>query len=233
MNRIGPTALAGLGAGLLCNYWVLEDALAKRTNLDDAWISDLAARTQAFGWRFAVLQILSGLAIAGFAGLLLGPLGGRSPLLRRGVLALLAAGALVAVTGAAPLSCAEGLEARCELAYDPLDLIHSTATFGEIAATTLAFAWIGLGLLRLGSICTLSPSGRQSAYGVTTAGWVTLAIGVVWLALTALTGLGYLLADLDSIKGLLQRVDQVLFGAWLVLLGVWADSSEVSRRQAG
>jgi hypothetical protein len=222
VNRIGPTALAGLGAALLCNYWVLEDALAKRTNLDDAWISDLAARTQAFGWRFAVLQIISGLAIIGFASLLLGPLGGRSPTLRRGVLALLAAGALIAVTGAAPLSCAEGLEARCELAYDPLDLIHSTATFGEIAATALAFAWIGFGLLRL-SPCTSSPTGRKKAWGAGNAGCVTLGIGVVWLTLTALTGVGYLIADLDSVKGLLQRIDQVIFGAWLVLLGVWAE----------
>jgi hypothetical protein len=225
VNRIGPTALAGLGAALLCNYWVLEDALAKRTNLDDAWISDLAARTQAFGWRFAALQIVSGLAIAGFALLLLHPLGDRSPMLRRGVLALLAAGALVAVTGAAPLSCAEGLEARCELAYDPLDLIHSTATFGEIIATALAFAWIGLGLLKLDPGWHLSPAGLQAP----TAGRVTLVIGAVWLALTALTGIGYLIADLDSVKGLLQRTDQVLFGAWLVMLGVWARGSAPSR----
>lgn len=210
MDRIGQTTLAGLGAALLCNYWVLEDALAKRTDLDGAWISDLAARTQTFGWRFAVLQILSGLAIAGFAWLLLEPLGGRSPLLRRGVLALLAAGALVAVTGAAPLSCAEGLEAGCELAYDPLDLIHSTATFGEVVATTLAFAWIGFGLRGLP---------RR----------VTLVIGAAWLALAALSGLGYLLADLDSVKGLLQRLDQVVFGAWLVLLGVWANESAPAR----
>jgi hypothetical protein len=229
VNRIGPTALAGLGAALLCNYWVLEDALAKRTNLDDAWISDLAARTQAFGWRFAALQIVSGLAIAGFAALLLGPLGVRSPMLRRGILALLAAGALVAITGAAPLSCAEGLEARCELAYDPLDLIHSTATFGEIVATTLAFAWIGLGLLRLPPVCTLSPTGRQSAYGTMGAGRVTLAIGVAWLGLAVLSGVGYLVADLDSVKGLLQRIDQVIFGAWLVLLGLWAHESAPTR----
>jgi len=224
VERIGPTALAGLGAALLCNYWVLEDALSKRTNLDDAWISDLAARTQAVGWRFAVLQILSGLAIAGFAGLLLQRLGERSSLLRRGVLALLVAGALVAVTGAAPLSCAEGLEARCELAYDPLDLIHTTATFGEIVATALAFAWIGLGLLGLPQPpCLSSPTGRKSARGLGGAGQVTLTIGAVWLALTVLTGVGYLVADLDSVKGLLQRIDQVLFGAWLVLLGVWAE----------
>lgn len=49
---------------------------------------------------------------------------------------------------------------------------------------------------------------------------MTLAIGVVWLALAALTGVGYLVADFDSVKGLLQRIDQVLFGAWLVLLAV-------------
>jgi hypothetical protein len=220
VNRLGPTALAGLGAALLCNYWVLEDALATRAGLDDAWISDLAARTQASGWRFAALQILSGLAIAGFALLLRRSAGFRSPLARRGLLALLVAGALVAVTGAAPLSCAEGLEPTCELAYDPVDLLHTTATFGEALATALAFAWIGLGL------APANPGGRHLSAGArqmaTTRRGVTLGIGAVWLGLAVLSGLGFLVDPLDDVKGLLQRADQVVFGAWLVLLGIWA-----------
>lgn len=201
-NRI---ALAGLGAALLCNYWVLEGLLAKRTDVDDSWISDLGARSEVFGWRFELLAIASGLAIAAFALLLLPRLGPLSPTVRRGILALFATGVLAAI-GAAPLSCAEGLEASCSLAYDPFDVIHATANLAEIAATTLAFGLVGLGLTR-------APRGRP-------AGRATLALGGAWLLLTALTGVSYLSADLDSVKGLLQRADQLLFGAWLVLLGL-------------
>jgi hypothetical protein len=196
--------LAGIGAALLCNYWVLEGLLAERTDLSDSWISDLGARSEAFGWRFELLAILSGLAIAGFALLLLPRLGSLSPTIRRGVLALLATGVLAAI-GGAPLSCAEGLESACSLAFDPFDLIHAAANLAEIAATALAFGLIGLGLHRLAS--------------ERTAGRVTLALGALWLLLTAVTGVSYLNGDVDSVKGLFQRADQVVFGAWLILLG--------------
>jgi hypothetical protein len=200
-------ALAGIGTALLCNYWVLEGLLAKRTDLDDSWISDLGARSEVFGWRFELLAIASGLAIAAFALLLLPRLGALSPTVRRGVLALLATGILAAI-GGAPLSCAEGLEASCSLAYDPFDVIHGTANFLEIGATALAFGLVGLGLGRL-------PSQRRR-------GRATLALAAPWLLLTVLTGVSYLSADLDSVKGLAQRADQLLFGAWLALLGHWA-----------
>jgi hypothetical protein len=206
VTRSRPTALAGLGAALLCNYWVLEGALAKRTDLSDSWISDLGARSEVFGWRFELLAIASGLAVAGFALLLLSRLGSLSPAIRRGVLALFATGVLAAL-GGAPLSCAEGLESACSLAYDPFDIIHATANLAEIAAAALAFGLVGLGLRRL-------PRERG-------AGDLTLAIGAVWLILTAATGLSYLSGDIDSVKGLLQRADQLVFGAWLVLLGLW------------
>ena len=198
---------AGIGAALLSNYWVLEGLLAERTDLSDSWISDLGARGEAFGWRFDLLAVISGLAIAGFALLLLPRLGALSPRIRRGILALVASGALAAI-GGAPLSCAEGLEASCSLAYDPLDLLHATANIAEIATAILAFGLIGLGLRRI-------PAWRR-------AGLATLAIGAVWLALTAATAVSYLSADIDSVKGVLQRADQLLFGAWLVLLGLWA-----------
>jgi len=205
-----PHALiAGIGAALLCNYWVLEGLLARRTDLDDSWISDLAARTQTSDWRFALLQIASGLALAGFAWLLLPRLGAPSPTVRRGLLALVASGLLAALGGVAPLSCAEGLEASCSLEYDPLDLLHAGANLAEIAATALAFGLVGAGLRRLAP--------RRAA------GAATLAIGTVWLGLIALTGLSYLSADVNSVKGLLQRADQLLLGAWLILLGTWAD----------
>lgn len=207
MSRPRTIALAGVAAALLCNYWVLEGLLADRYDLDSSWISDLATRSESSGWQFVALGIVSGLAIAGFALLLVGPLGGRSRTLRLGVNALLATGAMVVVASAAPLDCAEGLEPTCSLAYDPLDVIHVAATTGEIIATVLAFLLIGLGL----------PPRR--------AGRLTLALGVIWVVLTALTGVTYLGDAIDGIKGLLQRADQVLFGAWLVLLGVWTEHS--------
>lgn len=213
MTRSRPIALAGVGAALLSNYWVLEGLLAKRTDLGDSWISDLGARSEVFGWRFELLAIVSGLAIAAFALLRLPRLGPLSPTIRRGVLALFATGILAAI-GGAPLSCAEGLEASCSLAYDPFDVIHASANIAEIATTALAFGWVGFSFLRL-------PAWRG-------AGHLTLALGALWLLLTAITGLSYLSADVDSLKGIFQRADQLLFGAWLILLGLWASrASEV------
>lgn len=216
MARSRSIALAGIGAALLCNYWVLEGLLAKRTDVDDSWISDLAARTQVYDWRFAALQIASGLAVAAFAWLLLPRLGALSPTIRRGLLALLLSGLLASIGGIAPLSCAEGLEASCSLAYDPLDVIHATANLVEIAAAACAFGLVGVGLTRL--------AGERAA------GQLTLGLGAAWLLLTALTGVSYLNADLDSIKGLLQRADQLIFGAWLILLGQRAARTPAPRR---
>jgi hypothetical protein len=220
VSRPRTTALAGVAAALLCNYWVLEGLLADRYDLDSSWISDLATRSESSGARFVAFGIASGLAIAGFALLLVGPLGGRSRTLRLGVNALLATGAMVVVASAAPLDCAEGLEPTCTLAYDPLDVIHVAATTGEIIATILAFLLIGLGLLdqRIRFPSRIAGSKTESR---TSAGEVTLALGVVWVVVTALTGVTYLGDAIDGVKGLLQRADQVLFGVWLVLLGVW------------
>jgi hypothetical protein len=207
VNRSRLLPLAGIGTALLCNYWVLEGLLARRTDIDDSWISDLGARGEVFGWRFELLAIAAGLAIAAFALLLLPRLGALAPRIRRGILALFASGLLAAI-GGAPLSCAEGLEASCSLAYDPFDIIHAGANLAEIATTALAFGLIGLGLTRI-----RAGSERR-------AGRTTLAIGAAWLLLTACTGVSYLSADIDSVKGLFQRADQLLFGAWLILLGV-------------
>ncbi len=211
MIRSRTVALAGVGAGLLCNYWVLEGWLSERSDLAASWISDLATRSEGTGWRFVGLGVLSGLAVAGFALLLIRDQGGRSPLLRRGLLALFAAGILTALASAAPLSCPEGLEPSCSLDYDALDLVHSTVTLAESAATGLAFALVGLGLWRL-------PRRRD-------AGRATLALGALWLALTLLTSFTYADGDVESVKGLLQRGAQVLFGLWLALLGFGAGSA--------
>jgi len=216
VSRSRPILYAGVGAALLCNYWVLESLLARRTDIDDSWISDLGARSEVFGWRFELLAVVSGLAIAAFALLLLPRLGTLSPTIRRGVLALFATGVLAAL-GGVPLSCAEGLEASCSLEYDPFDLIHGAANFLEIVAATLAFGLIGFGLFQL-------PPRRS-------AGRATLILGAAWLLLTAFTGVSYLSADVDSVKGLVQRVDQLLFGAWLVLLGLWASRATAPARR--
>jgi Protein of unknown function (DUF998) len=217
VKRLRPIALAGVVAAVLGNYWVLEGLLAKRTDPSGSWISDLAARSEAFGWRFETLEILSGLAVVAFALLLLPRLGGRSPMIRRGVLALGAEGLLTVIGGAAPLSCAETLDPGCSLSYDAVDVIHATAELASVAAMVLAFVLIGLGLARLAP---------RRAYATT-----TLTIGAVWLLVTAFTGLSYLGGDVDSVKGLAQRGSQLLFGAWLILLGIWAAAlGELERR---
>jgi hypothetical protein len=205
--RSRPITLAAVGTALLCNYWALESLLARRTDFDSAWISDLAARSEVFGWRFETLAILAALAVVGFALLLLHPFGDLSPTVRRGVLALLASGVLGIVAGLATLDCAEGLEATCKLDHGALDTIHSISSVAEVLATALAFLLIGRGLLALER----------------DAGRVTLLLGAIWGVLAILTGLSFLSGEIDSIKGLAQRGGQVLFGCWLVALGVWAD----------
>lgn len=229
MSRSRSIAFAGFGAALLCNYWLLEWWLSERTDTPRSWISDLATRTEATGWRFQLLAIASGLAITAFAVLLLRVVaisprqGGkwRPPdSLRRGLLALLAVGAFATVAGASPLSCPEGIEPGCTLAEDPGDVIHALATGGEIVATVLAFLLVGIGFLGLGGR-HLPDMSRQMATTRSRAGQVTLAIGAVWLLLTAATALSYVSGDVDAVKGILQRGAQVLFGGWLALLGWW------------
>jgi hypothetical protein len=220
MTRVRPIAFAAVGTALLCNFWVLEDLLAKRNDFSGAWISDLAARSQVYGWRFQLLEVAAGLAIAAFALLLLMREGQRSPLIRRGLWALLAVGVLGAIGGAAPLNCAEALEHACDLSYDPFDVVHTTANLLEIVAAVVAFGLVGLGLTRL------DPGGA--------AGRATLAIGALWLLLTALSGLSYVSGDVDSAKGVAQRGAQVVFGIWLVLLGLSRDPARRrSRSDAG
>lgn len=208
MPRSRPIVIgAALVAALLANYWVLEDALADRTNFDASWISDLSTRSEGSGGEFVALGILAALALLTYGVILLVTLGAEGPLLRRGALAFVFAAAATMVAAAAPLSCAKGLEAACSLKEDTLDLVHSVATAGEIGATILAFLLLGLGLMR---------SGRRR-YGI-----ATFAFGAVWLALTIVTGVSYLSHGVDELKGAFQRVDQVLLGIWLVLIGVAA-----------
>lgn len=190
-------------AALLANYWVLEGALADRTNFDASWISDLSTRSEGSGGTFVAFGVVAALALVLFGVELVATLGAQGTLLRRGALAFLFAAVATVVAASAPLSCAEGLEAACSLKEDPLDVVHSIATAGEIGGTILAFGLLGVGFLR----------GGRRRFGI-----ATLAFGAIWLALTILTGVSYLSDAVDDIKGAFQRIDQILFGVWLVAL---------------
>jgi hypothetical protein len=194
---------SALVAALLANYWALEDLLADRHDFDTAWISDLSTRSESSGGVFVALGVVAAVALLIYGGVLVATLGRRGPLLRAGAVAFVVAAGFTLIAAAAPLSCAEGLEAACHLRDDTGNVVHSIATGGEIAATVLAFALLGLGLLR---------GGRREF------GWATLALGVLWLALTIITGVSYLSAGVDEIKGAFQRGGQVVFGVWLVML---------------
>lgn len=231
VTRSRPLVLASAAvAALLCNYWVLEDLLADRTNFDGSWISDLSTRSEGSGAIFVALGVASGLAVAAYALVLLaGPLGERRPWLRRGLLALLATGALIIVASAAPLSCAEGLEANCSLAGDGLDVVHAVATTGEIIATILAFALVGYGLRRVRPLLSYE---QQRANALAEIGAFTLVLGALWVALTIVTGVSYLSHGVDELKGAFQRVDQVVFGGWLLALA-WAAVRDGGREPRG
>jgi hypothetical protein len=197
-------------AALLANYWVLEGALADRTNFDASWISDLSTRSEGSGGTFVALGIVAALALLIYGIELVSILGGRGTLLQRGAFAFLFAAVATVVAAAAPLSCAEGLEAACSLKEDPLDVVHSLATAGEIGGTILAFGLFGLGFLR---------AGRRRV------GIAAFAFGAVWLALTIVTGVSYLSDGVDEVKGAFQRVDQIVFGTWLVVLACAATTA--------
>jgi hypothetical protein len=192
-------------AALLANYWALEDLLADRHDFDTAWISDLSTRSESSGGVFVALGIVAAVALLIYGVVLVATLSRRGSLLRWGAIAFVVAAGFTLVAAAAPLSCAEGLEAACDLRDDALDIVHSVATGGEIGFTVLSFALLGLGFLR---------AGRRDL------GWVTFAFGALWLALTIVTGVSYLSDGVDEIKGAFQRVDQIVFGVWLVTLAV-------------
>jgi len=206
-----------VAAALLANYWVLEGALADRTNFDASWISDLSTRSEGSGGTFVALGVAASLALVIYGVELVATLGARGKLLRRGALAFLFAAVATVAAAAAPLSCAEGLEAACSLKEDALDIVHSIATAGEIGGTILAFGLLGLGFLR----------GGRRRFGI-----ATFLFGAVWTALTILTGISYLSNGVDEVKGAFQRVDQMLFGVWLVVLA-WAATSKFQGDDSG
>jgi hypothetical protein len=201
---------SALVAGLLGNYWMLEGALADRTNFDASWISDLSTRSESSGGEFVALGLIAALALLLYGVELVAIFREHGGALRRGSFAFLFGALATLVAAAAPLSCAEGLEAACTLDEDALDIVHSVATAGEIAGAILAFTLFAIGFLR---------AGRRRV------GIATAAIGAVWLALTILTGVSYLSDAVDEIKGAFQRIDQMIFAAWLVVLACAATAT--------
>ncbi|HEY2717180.1 MAG TPA: hypothetical protein VGI73_13255, partial [Solirubrobacterales bacterium] len=70
--------------------------------------------------------------------------------------------------------------------------------------------------------CTTTPAGsRQRTATLRSVGAFTLVLGALWLALTIVTGVSYLSHGVDELKGAFQRVDQLVFGGWLLALA-WA-----------
>jgi hypothetical protein len=216
--RTRPVVIgSAIVAALLANYWALEDLFADRHNFDASWISDLSTRSESSGGIFVALGVLAAAALLVYGVVLLATLGGRGSLLRAGAIAFIVAAGFTLIAAAAPLSCAEGLEAACNLRDDTVDIVHSIATGGEIAATVLAFGFLGIGLLRTG----------RRGFGV-----AILAFGAVWLALTIVTGVSYLSDGVDEVKGAFQRVDQIVFGVWLVTLAIGVTSASDDRENA-
>ncbi len=210
MSRPRAVAATGILAALAANYWVLETALAERTDPAGSWISDLGARTESTGLLFDLLEAASGVLLLAFALLLLPLLAGRSRELRWGAWGLAAVGVCTIVDGAFPLSCGETLAEPCELRYDAVDLIHGGETLLAIGVTVATFGLFAIGLL------------RERDRGLRRLGAWTVAAGVAWTACNALMGAQYLFDDLASAKGIFHRAAQVVLGAWLIAVALTA-----------
>ncbi len=203
MPRSRPLLIAAaVVAALLANYWVLEGLLTTHYDFGRSWISDLSARSEPAGSTFIVIGVVAGLALVAYAVLLMETLGRRSSLLRQGTVALLIAAIATVVAAAAPLSCARALNHTCTARGDLWDTIHAIGTGGEIVATVFAFALIGQGLMGIRR--------RPAAL-------LTFALGALWLALMIVLGINYLNHSVGELKGAFQRVDQIVFGLWLLV----------------
>jgi Protein of unknown function (DUF998) len=206
MSRSRAIVAAGLAAGLLANYWVLEGVLAERSDPSGSWISDLGARSEDTALPFDLLDGLAGLAIVLLALLLWRPLADRARRLRLGLVALLAVGLCGVVDAAFPLSCAETLQPGCELDYDAVDVVHATENVIAVLATAAALWLLGTGM--------------RAEPDLARVGAVTLALAAAWLLLTILMGSQFLIPAMDDVKGLFQLLSQLVLGAWLIAMAI-------------
>ena len=83
------------------------------------------------------------------------------------------------------------------------------------ARLALAFALVGWGLRR--AVPSVGMAYKRNSWA-RELGTLTLVLGALWLALTIVTGVSYLSHGVDELKGAFQRVDQVVFGGWLLVL---------------
>jgi hypothetical protein len=197
--------ITGIAAALLANYWLLEGALADRTDPAGSWISDLGARSEDGGWRFAALDSLAGLATIAFA-VALWPLATSDRRFRHGVIALAASGVCSVLDGVLVNSCAEALTDTCEMAWDAIDIAHAIESGVAVAVTVAAFWLIGGALRERAATAAI---GRAS-----------LVAGAAWAALTVLAFASYSIPGLEGTDGAFQRAGQVVFGAWLMGLAL-------------
>ena len=207
-SRDGAIFASGIAAAVLVNYWVAGPLLGVDHDPGFSWISDFAARGEDGNWRFALLDGLSGAAVIAFGALLwpeLGRLrGSGAAAVRWGLVLLIVSGALAIADAFLPMSCGRSLGTDCVRADDLVDELHRIESTLAVLVTGGAMLLIGLGLWR---------SGRGRAIA-----WISLAAGVVFLALNLLIGLRESVDAFNEAKGWFQRGGQVVLGAWLVAL---------------
>lgn len=240
MTRRRAIALSGLAAAVLVNYWIVAPLIGVDHDPGFSWISDLAARGESGGWRFALLDALSGIAVITF-GLLLwlelvrpvepadaasavpqpaisvsgtavtaAPGGGA---LRWGLILLIASGVLAIADALLPVSCARSLGEGCVRVGDLVDQLHELESALAVLATGGAMLLVGIGIRRGGGARWLVA--------------LSLLAGVAFLLLSGLISIRETVETFDEYKGWLQRGGQLVFGIWLAALAL-APRSAVS-----
>lgn len=233
MARRRAITLSGLAAALLVNYWVVAPIAGVDHDPGYSWISDLAARGETGGWRFALLDALSGVAVIWFGVLLWQELvrrvepaddpgavaqpgisapgtavtaapGGSA--LRWGLILLIASGALAIADALLPVSCARSLGEGCVRAGDLVDDAHELESTLAVLATGGTMVLVGIGLRGSGGARWL---------------WaLSVLAGVAFLLLSGPISLRESVEAFDEYKGWLQRGSQLVFGIWLAALAL-------------
>lgn len=221
MSRRRAITLCGLAAAVLVNYWVLAPVVGVDHDPGFSWISDLAARGEVGNWRFALLDAASGIAVIALGMLLWREFARRgwargAPLLRCGLALLIAAGLLDVADALLPVSCARSLGAGCVRSWDLGDDLHELESAASVLVTGGSMVLIGLGLRRRGGTMALA--------------LLSILAGSIFLALSGLIALRGSVAELNEIKGWLQRGGQLILGSWLAGLALVVRGHDPGRR---
>lgn len=242
MARRRAIALSGLTAAVLVNYWIVAPIIGVDHDPGFSWISDLAARGEEGGWRFALLDGLSGLAVVAFGVLLWGELARPAddraevvddPARPAGDLSAVSQPDISA-SGTAMTAAAGGSALRWGLVL----LIASGALAIADALLPVSCARsLGAGCVRTGDLIDELHE-IESALAVLATGAAMVLIGIGlrrrgatgWLAaLSVLAGAAFLLLSglisiresvdaFNEYKGWLQRGGQLAFGVWLAAM---------------